>query len=286
MKSIKVAVTTWDKTETASTSFAEAIKELGFARALKGANIRRTPRNRDGKDDAEKRSAYCMFLHFLMVIFHADNFFQFLGTKRADEAAAKSTSYRFLEDKSFNWRKLVALVAVNAIKLISGLTSNIRIKCFILDDSVISRSRAKMVELLSYIYDHVIGKTVKGFNLLLLGWTDGYSFIPILFNMMASSKPVLKEEERNARQKARESIDKRTNGYKARKDAKLKKTDAAIKMLEYALSMGITASYVLMDTWFTTEPFVKRINDLGLDVIGMLKDCKQQYFYNDRLYGL
>ena len=34
------------------------------------------------------------------------------------------------------------------------------------------------MELLSRVYDHVIHKTVKGFNMLTLGWTDGYSFVP------------------------------------------------------------------------------------------------------------
>ena len=143
-----------------------------------------------------------------------------------------------------------------------------------------------MVELLSWTFDHVIGKSVKGFNLLLLGWTDGFSFIPVAFNMMISSRLVIAEDQKSDKQKAREKIDKRTNGYKARQDGLLAKTDAAIKMLESALTIGITASYVLMDTWFTNEPFIRRICAMGLDVIGMVKDCKQQYWYNGKLYGL
>jgi hypothetical protein len=41
-----------------------------------------------------------------------------------------------------------------------------------------------------------------------------------------------------------------------------------------------------MDSWFTTEPFVKSLSDLGQDVIGMVKDLKQRYDYNGRLYTL
>lgn len=83
--------------------------------------------------------------------------------------------------------------------------------CLVLDDSVIARERNKKAELLSYIFNHVIGKTVKGFNQLTLGWTDGYSFIPVGFNMMASVK------ESNRIVPASTSIDKRSNGGKARK---------------------------------------------------------------------
>lgn len=37
-------------------------------------------------------------------------------------------------------------------------------------------------------------------------------------------------------------------------------------MLKQTLSAWINADYVLMDTWFTTEPFIQRIKALGLDV--------------------
>ena len=36
-----------------------------------------------------------------------------------------------------------------------------------------------------------------------------------------------------------------------------------------------------MDTWFTNEPFIKRVTEEGLHVIGMPKDNKQEYRYNE-----
>ena len=53
-----------------------------------------------------------------------------------------------------------------------------------------------------------------------------------------------------------------------------------MKLIRNALNAGIKASYVLMDTWFTNEPFIANILAEGLDVIGMLKDNKQYYIYN------
>jgi hypothetical protein len=85
---------------------------------------------------------------------------------------------------------------------------------------------------------------------------------------------------------ANETIDKRSNGGRRRKEAVLHKPDAAISLIREALNAGITAQYVLMDTWFTNEPFIKRVTEEGLHVIGMLKDNKQKYRYNGKSLGL
>ena len=55
----------------------------------------------------------------------------------------------------------------------------------------------------------------------------------------------------------------------------LSKPEASIKLISEALDAGIVADYVLMDTWFTTEPMIQSILELGLDVIGMVKQLKQ-----------
>ena len=66
-------------------------------------------------------------------------------------------------------------------------------------------ARRKAVELLAFVFDHVIGKSVRGFNLLTLGWTDGFSFIPVAFNMLSSAKQEKRFQGINPK------IDKRTN---------------------------------------------------------------------------
>ena len=59
-----------------------------------------------------------------------------------------------------------------------------------------------------------------------------------------------------------------------------------MKMLRDALNAGIKADYLLMDTWFTNEPFIKNVLDVGLDIIGMLKNNQQMYHYKGKLYNL
>jgi len=82
------------------------------------------------------------------------------------------------------------------------------------------------------------------------------------------------------------TIDRRTNGAKVREDAVMQKPAAAITLIHSALEAGIEASCVLMDAWFTNEPFIHAVLGEGLDVIGMLKDNKQKYFYKGKLLGL
>ncbi len=59
-----------------------------------------------------------------------------------------------------------------------------------------------------------------------------------------------------------------------------------IQLIRNALTAGIKAGYVLMDTWFTTEPMLKNILDTGIHAIGMVKQLQQRYTYNGRQYTL
>lgn len=243
--------------------FGDSIRELQISKLLKQSNIK----GKSGK------SFYEVFQFLLLLVFQNCNLFHFLNSKKQDTAFSKNTYYRFLNNTSFNWSKFITLLSAKVIAYFDTLTRPERVMCLVLDDSVVPRERSKKVELLSYVFNHVIGKTVKGFNMLTVGWTDGFSFIPVGFNMMASAKAEKRVVEANS------SIDKRSNGFKSRRNAVISKPEAAIKLIQNALNAGVKASYVLMDTWFTNEPFIDKVLALGVDIIGMLKDNKQFYFY-------
>ena len=263
-----------------NTNFISAIKELGISSLLAQCGIRKNSRRQKGEASSEKRTAFEIFQFLLLMVFQGCNLYRFLGSKKQDIACSKSTYNRFLNDCHYNWRRFITMLAARAVAFFDTLTCNNRFKALVIDDSVINRNRSKRVELLAFIFDHVTGKSVKGFNLLTIGWTDGYSFIPVAFNMLSSAKPGKRLNE------MRESIDKRTNGFKNRVAATMKKPDAAMEMIRSVLNAGIPASYILMDTWFTNEPFIKNVLGVGLDVIGMLKDNKQMYHYKGKFVNL
>ena len=256
--------------ENPQNKFSYAIKELEIGKLMRKSNITKNC----GIPALE------VFQFLLLLVFQGKNLFRFLNSKHKDQAVSKNTYYRFLNETSYNWKKFLLLLAAKAASVFDHLTRLERVKAFVLDDSVISRNRSKKVELLAKIYDHVEHRFKRGFSMLTLGWTDGYSFVPIGFNMLSSSNKANRYQEIN------DSIDHRTNGYKFRKDSMLSKPDAAIKLISDALNAGLVADYVLMDTWFTTEPMIHSILELGLDVIGMVKQLKQRYLFNGKAYAL
>jgi len=79
----------------------------------------------------------------------------------------------------YNWKRFLTLLAVKVTDYFHSLTKSDRVISLMLDEPVIPRERCKKVELLSRVYDHVINKTVKGFNMLTLSWTDGIQDIDI-----------------------------------------------------------------------------------------------------------
>ncbi len=259
-----------NQNENTKNEFSYAIKELGIGKLLRQSNITKNC----------GIPAFEVFQFLLLLVFQGKSLFRFLNSKHKDQAVSKNTYYRFLSETSYNWKKFLLLLAVKVTTAFDRLTKPNRVKAFVLDDSVVKRNRSKKVELLARVYDHVEHKFQRGFSMLALGWTDGYSFVPVGFNMLSSAN------KSNRYQKISDNIDHRTNGYKCRKDSMLSKPEAAVKLIQNALDEGIMADYVLMDTWFTTEPMIQSVLDLGLDVIGMVKQLKQRYYFNGKTYTL
>ena len=147
----------------------------------------------------------------------------------------KDAIYRFLNDCHYNWRKFLLFLSSKIIQTrIVPLTDEKRVNVFIIDDSLFSRSRSKAVELLARVFDHVNSRYVRGFRMLTLGWSDGNTFLPLAFSLLSS------EKESNRLQGVNDSLDKRTNGYRMRKEAIRKSTDVLLDLAE--TSQGLHGS--------------------------------------------
>lgn len=130
------------------------------------------------------------------------------------------------------------------------------------------------MELLARCFDHASQKMrfYKGFRMLTLGWSDGATFMPLDFSLLSSKNARINGISKN--------IDKRSSGYKRRVEALQSAPEQLPTMIQRALSAGVEASYVLMDTWFTQQPLIQSIVEQGLDVIGMVKATNQRYLVN------
>ena len=114
--------------------------------------------------------------------------------------------------------------------------------------------------------------------MLTMGWSDGHTFLPLDFALLSS---------RNAQINGmNEKIDKRTSGYKRRQEALQSAPQVIASMLDRALEAGATASYVLMDSWFTHAPLISEVVRRGLDVIGMVKNDNKRFLVQGRKLSL
>lgn len=197
----------------------------------------------------------------------------------------KDAAYELLRNPRHNWRKFMLALTAIMVRFFAVLTNDDREKVLILDDSTYDRSRSKKVELLSWIHDHNTGRSLKGFKLMTLGWSDGNSFLPLDFVLCASA---------NAEKRLQgivKELDKRCCGYRRRMEAIAGATASLENMVKRVLGLGIEAHYLLMDSWFS---FPTLLATLGahLPVICMAKDMRNNFYRHDgeltrlgRLYG-
>jgi len=217
-----------DPSEKVISELSELFKVLKINQLLHAANIRK----------ACGISVQQIFEFIFLLAFFGKKMNNFLGSKRGQDLPGKDTYYRFLKNPTYAWRRFLLQLVLKVTNAFDHLTSDKRVRVFILDDSILSRSRSKNAELLTKVFDHTGNRFVKGFTMLTLGWSDGYSFIPVDFAMLSSANPQTRLNDANS------TIDKRTNGAKRRTEAMLSKPQNVLRLIQNALNTGITADYV------------------------------------------
>ncbi len=154
------------------------------------------------------------------------------------------------------------------------LTDEKRKDVFIIDDSLSDRSRSKKVELLARVFDHCSMKYRSGFRMLAPGWSDGNSFVPVSHCLLSAAEDKNLLCEGNA-------CDGRSLAGRRRLQARRKATDVMVELVHSARCAGITARYVLFDSWFSApKTMIALKNQEHLDTIAMVKKSKTKYLYN------
>lgn len=205
--------------------------------------------------------------------FFGKNFFRGIVTNE-QSIVGKDAAYDLLKGCTYNWRRLLLMLAVRIYGIFSRLTDDDREDVLIIDDSTYDRSRSKKVELLSRVFDHSTGRYLRGFRLLTVCWSDGVSTLPLDFTLLSSAKA------KNRYQESTKQVDKRCCAYRRRQEATMKATEHLGPMVERILKAGIKARYVLMDRWFTMPSNIAALRK-HLDVIGMLKKTSKIHYEHD-----
>jgi hypothetical protein len=202
--------------------------------------------------------------------FVGKNFFR--GIVINDELPfGKDAAYELLKGRTSNWRRLLLLLGIRLQGFFNRLTNESRESVLIVDDSPYDRSRSKIVELLSRVWDHSSGRFLKGFRMLTVCWSDGVSCLPMDFALLSS------RDVKNRLCESYKSMDKRCCAWQRRKEATIKATDHLETMVKRILAAGIQAKYLLMDSWFTMPATVATLCD-HIDVIGMVKKTPKIHY--------
>jgi len=258
----------------------ELFKEFKLSRLLKNCNIKK----RCGH--SVPRIVYDLFfVPFLLL----STVHLFVHTQYEKAASAKNRYYRLLENAKFNWRLFVMKLSKTAHQKINSSVP-IDELFYVLDDTITEVS-GKLVEGASYLYDHVSGKSVLGFQKLVLGLFNGAQFIPISQRFCSGKKRPRarsKAAKYNKIPKA-ERIESDSPGAVEREQINDTKLQKAIGQLQEALKKGIKARTVMFDSWFCFNSFIIQIvEQLRLEVICQLKNLPRtnKYIYKGKHYSL
>ena len=246
-------------------------KSFSVGRALSQANAYKS----------KGYSPLSIMLYLVQLVFtHMSMYRDSLNGEKSVVEKSRDAVYRFMRSSRINWNTFLFSVAIKVCTWVDELTSVERMSAMVLDDTVNERPFSKKLELTSRVFDHTDRKYKRGFRSLFLGWTDGATFLPLAFRHMSSS------DKKNRYCEGDNRTDNRTCGGRTKKEAVMKSTDVALRMLRDAKRYGVPAKYVLFDSWFTHPTFVMDIYDIGFHSVGRLKNSKTRYWLDGKPYTL
>ena len=96
---------------------------------------------------------------------------------------SKNPYYELLGNENIFWRSILYLFAKRYLSLSSGVNDTSgNIRALIFDDTVIDK-RGNKIEGISRLHDHVTGRFIFDSMLLVCGYWDSRSFIPVDFSL-------------------------------------------------------------------------------------------------------
>jgi hypothetical protein len=196
----------------------------------------------------------------------------------------KDVFYRFKNNAGYRWRTFLYKINNQLFEKIEYTKTDLKGRYFLIDDSILPK-KGKMIENVSYIHDHSIGKSVLGHCVTVLGaFTDHGTYI------LDFAYRFGKKRHRRNRQTA--EVQQRSAGGKRVTEARNhSKLVLAEQMVKQALSKGFIPGYILFDSWYAWPSLITALNKLKkrLHVICRLKQVKpghRFYLYQGKTYAL
>ena len=231
----------------------QTMQLLNIKSILKSANF---VKKREGV------STYLVVLHFVYMLVMNKKMSTFID--QSNDSLKKDTYYRLLQNSSYNWRKLLSLTTLKILKQLSKVQDSKFVKVLILDDTVEGKTGKYVEGSRDALWSNKEKRTIRGINVVSLNYSDGYSNFMLDFAIAMGNYARVKMEE------FIQEVDVRTTAYKRRLEIMNGKSQIAIDMVTRALKSGISADYLLVDSWYSKPMFMKEMNALGIKVISRI----------------
>ena len=149
-----------------------------------------------------------------------------------DDEGEKDSFYELKNNSKINWRTLLYGIANRFHILLSSSYDETtkQIRAIILDDTTVAKT-GKHIESTGYVHDHVSGRFVLGFKILVSGYWDGVSFIPIDFSIHREKRDGGLKKAQNRIEKKKDQI-KHTQEHKKEVVIRIDKIKKQIKQLK------------------------------------------------------
>jgi hypothetical protein len=140
------------------------------------------------------------------------NFFSRQFGKVSGIKGSKNPYYDLLGNEYICWRSILYMFAMRYLHLAGRIREcEGHIRALIFDDSPIEK-RGKKIEGVSKVHDHVTGRFIFGYKILVCGYWDGVNFIPIDFSLHRERGNGL-DKARTKRNRARRKVRKARSDY-------------------------------------------------------------------------
>ena len=160
------------------------LRDINFSSILKQSNFI--------KKDIGK-SPYMIILHFLYMFVINKKISTFM--KYSNDSYKKDVYYRLLKSSKYNWRKLLLLTSVKLICKLHKLQNTTDTKVLIIDDTV-EIKRGKFIEgSCRNLWNNKEHRTVKGLNIILLNYSDGYADMMLDFSINYNKNQIVNCDE-------------------------------------------------------------------------------------------
>ena len=235
----------------------QTIQLLNMKTILKKSNFSK-------KEGAE---VHMVVLHFVYMLVMNKKISTF--KKQSNDSFGKDVYYRLLANSSYNWRSLLTLSSKKILSLLHKVQDPNAIKVFIIDDTVEDKVGKNVEGSCDSLYSNKEKRKIRGINVVSLNYSDGFS------NFMLDFAIAMNQYARVAIEDFTNKVDHRSNAHKRRIETTKGKLQIAIDMVKRAVSSGIYADYLLVDSWYSKPVFLQEMNTLGLRVISRIANSNK-----------